>query len=270
MRIAGSLSAAGLRWLVAVLLALPLGWAVWASLQDVDRLFGQPATRQWCVDNYRLAVTRLPFARFLANSLFITSVATIGTVLTASMAGFALAHLRFRMRRAVCLLVLTTMILPEHALLLPRFILFRSLGWVDTYKPLIVPAWLGGGAFYVFLFQQYFRTIPRDMLDAARVDGASAWQVYRKIVLPASAPVLAAAISIAAVAHWQAFIEPLVYLSDFHDYPVSVGLRMYHAMQGAWGNYVMAASLLALLPPAAIVLLTQRHLMRSLESTPER
>lgn len=260
----GALPAMCIRVGLAALLLAPLAWAGWASLQPVDRIFidapaGEP---QW--RNYAIAVERLPFVRFLANSGIITTTATLGTVLTASMAGFAFARLRWRGRDACFVLLMATMLVPDLVLLVPRFLVFRSLGWVNTYKPLIVPAWLGGGAFYVFLFRQFFRTLPRELEDSARLDGASWWQVYWRIALPMSKPVFAATISIAAVAHWQAFAEPLIYLSDFHDYPVSVGLRMYFALQGSWPNLVMAASLIALLPPLLVVLLTQRYLMRGL------
>lgn len=213
-------------------------------------------------DNYVTAMTRLPFLRFLINSTIITTAATIGTVLSCSMAGFAFACLRWRGRRACFAVLLLTMVLPAQLLLVPRFLIFDQLGWINTYKPLIVPAWLAGSAFFTFLFREFFRGVGRDYADAARVDGASDWQVYWHVMLPMSRPVVAAVVSLAAVAHWQAFLDPLVYLSDFRDYPVSVGLRMFQAVEGSWANLIMAASIVSLGPPLLLMVLTQRFLLR--------
>ncbi len=252
------------RILAALLFVAPIGWAVWASLQPLDRLYhaGEAEPPRW--ENYERAVTRLPFLRFMGNSLLIATAGTLGVVWSASLAGYAFARLRWRGRDACFVLLLACLVMPETVLLVPRFIVFRALGWVNTYKPLIVPAWLGGGAFYVLLFRQFFRAVPRELEDAARIDGASTWQVYRRIMMPIARPVVAAAACIAFVAHWHAFLDPLVYLSDFRTFPVSVGLRMYHALEGSWANLVLAASLLAMIPPVLVVLLCQKYLMRGL------
>ncbi len=151
---------------------------------------------------------------------------------------------------------LSTKMLPAQALLIPQFLVFESLGWVNTYKPLIVPSWLGGSAFFIFLFRQFFRSVPQSYEDAARLDGATNWQLYWNVMLPLSKPVIGAVAALSAVYHWQDFLTPLVYLSDYKTYPVSVGLRMYQSMEGSWANLIMAASLIALLPPLLIVLLT--------------
>jgi multiple sugar transport system permease protein len=136
--------------------------------------------------------------------------------------------------------------------------MFASLGWVNTYKPLIVPAWLGGGAFNVFLFTQFFRTIARDTIDAARLDGATHWMVLTRIVLPMSKPAVATVTLLSFVFHWQDFFRPLIYLSDFRTYLVALGLRMIQSTQGSWMNLVMAASLIALLPVALVFVMLGR------------
>lgn len=261
-----------IRLSVAAVLALPVLWAMWASLQSVDTIFAPQGTA-WSVGdrgaslqwgNYRDAMTRLPMARFMLNSSLITLCATVGTVFTSSLVGFAFARLRWRGREACFVLLLVSMMLPAQVLLIPQFLVFEQLGWVNTYKPLIVPSWLGGSAFYIFLFRQFFRSVPRSYEDAARLDGASNWHIYRHIMLPLSKPVIGAVAALSAVYHWQTFLAPLVYLSDYTRYPVSVGLRMFHSMEGSWPNLIMAASVITLIPPLVIVLLAQRYLMRSL------
>jgi len=272
-----------LRITVACILAAPLLWAMWASLQPIDRIFAAPGgppvasseraephgrddpAVQW--DNYTKAVTRLPFFRFLFNSFLITVATTIGTVFTGSLAGFAFARLHWRGRDACFVILLATMMLPAQVLLIPQFLIYEHLGWVNTYKPLIVPSWLGGSAFFIFLFRQFFRSVPQSYEDAARLDGATNWQLYWHVMLPVSRPVIGAVAALSAVFHWQEFLAPLVYLSDFNSYPVSVGLRMYQAMEGSWANLIMAASLIALLPPLLIVVLAQRYLMRNISGS---
>ena len=159
--------------------------------------------------------------------------------------------------------------LPAGMLLIPQFLIYQHLGWVNTYKPLIVPSWLGGSAFFIFLFRQFFRSIPQSYEDAARIDGATHWQVYWHVMLPISRPVIGAVAALSAVYHWQEFLAPLVYLSDFQSYPISVGLRMYQAMEGSWANLIMAASLIALVPPLLVVVLAQRYLMRGIGASPQ-
>ena len=253
-----TLSAGGL----CALMALPLLWALVSSLQPLDLVYAFPPT--WSVNdprwsNYGEALTRLPVPRFLLNSLIISGASVVGAVLTASMAGFALARIPFHGRRACVALVLLSLMIPAQLLLIPRFLLYDALGWVGTYKPLIVPAWLGGGAFNILLFRQFFRTIPTSFDDAARMDGATPWQTYWRILLPMARPASVTAAIMSFVFHWQEFLDPLIYLSDFMSFPIALGIRMLQSTAGTWANLLMAASLIALLPIAAVVLCAQRY-----------
>ena len=246
---------------------LPVIWAGISALKPLEDVYSFPPSfsvrdPQW--SNFGEAVTRLPIFRFLLNSLLITFTSVIGAVLTSSMAGFALARLPFRGRNLSFVLVLMSMLIPAQVLLIPRFLLNDLLGWIDTYKPLIVPAWLGGGAFNIFLFRQFFRTIPREMDEAACLDGATPWQAYWHVLLPIARPATVTAFLLSFVFHWQDFLDPLIYLSDFKRYPISVGLRMYQSLAGTWANLLMAASLIALLPVAVVFLLCERHIMQGL------
>jgi len=259
------------RWLIALLMLLPVAWAVWASLQPVERLFvgavfdEANADDAWQWDNYREAVTRLPVLRFLLNSVLITIAATIGTVLSCAMAGFAFARLRWWGRPLCFGLVLLSMSAPVNLLILPRFLVFDSLEWLNTYKPLIVPHWMAVSGFSVFLFRQAFKSVPRAFEDAARLEGATHWQLFWNVMLPMVRPAVGAVAALSAVVHWHAFFGPLLYLSDYQTFPISVGLRMYYKMQGAWPNLLMAVAVLSMIPPLVIVLIAQRHLMRSVE-----
>ena len=142
-----------------------------------------------------------------------------GTVLTASMVGYSFARLKWRGRDFWFIVLLATMMLPAQVLLIPHFLQYKWLGWINTYKPLIVPGWLGGGAFFVFLFRQFFKGVPKELEEAAMLDGASPWQIYTQIMLPLAKPALATVAVLSFIAHWQEFMGPLIYLSDFEKYP---------------------------------------------------
>lgn len=246
---------------------LPIVWAIAASLKPLSAVYEFPP-KAWVSDpqwsNYGAALSRLPFALFIANTLFITVCATVGQVLSSSLVGYAFARLPWRGRNFWFILLLATMMLPAQVLLIPHYLLYKELGWVNTYKPLIVPAWLGGGAFFIFLFRQFFKGIPREMEEAARIDGASHWQVYWTIFMPNAKPALATVAVMSFIAHWKEFMGPLIYLSDFERFPISLGLLMYNSLEGAWINYLMAASLVALGPLVILFFLAQRFFVKGL------
>jgi ABC-type glycerol-3-phosphate transport system permease component len=252
---------------VGALIALPLIWALGASLKPLEELYSFPPT--WWAEsvrweNYGDALSRLPLLRFLLNSLVISTASVVGAVLTAAMAGYALGRLEWRGRRFWLVLLLGSMVVPSQLLLVPQFVLFQSVGWVGTYKPLIVPAWLGGGAFNVLLFRQFFLGVPRGYDDVARVEGASEWAIFRRVMLPAAMPAVVTAGLLSFVVHWQAFLDPLIYLSDFRTFPASVGLRMFQAVEGSWMNLVAAASMITLVPVAVLFVVCQKMLMEGL------
>lgn len=246
---------------------LPVVWAALSSLKPLDEIYAFPPSftvsdPQW--SNYSEAMARLPVLRFLLNSLLITAASTVGAVLTASMAGYALARLKFRGRSLLFALLMLSMIIPAQVLLIPRFLLYDLLGWVNTYKPLIVPAWLGGGAFNIFLFRQFFRTIPLHLEEASSLVGATPWQSYWHVMLPVARPATITALLLSFVYHWQDFLDPLIYLSDFQTYPISLGIRMFQSQAGTWANLLMATSLIALVPVAIMFFLCEKHIMRGL------
>lgn len=247
---------------IAVVQVLPFGWALVTSVKPIDEAYAFPpslAVEHPAPGNYAEVFTTLPFGRFLVNSLVITIAAVTGAVLTSSMAGYALARLPLPGRRGWFVLLIASMMLPAQVLLIPHFLSFELLGWVGTYKPLIVPAWLGGGAFNVFLFRQFFKSLPRDVEEAALLDGATRWQCYRHVLLPCARPMVVTVGVLSFMFHWRSFLGPLLYLSDFRAYPVSLGLRMYQTMAGTWINLLMAASIVAVAPVLIVYLIGQRY-----------
>lgn len=247
---------------------LPLLWTLATSVKPLEEAYAFPPTlwpREWRWSNYAQVFEQLPFVRFVLNSLVITLGAVVGAVLTSSMAGYALARLAWRGKRLWFVLLLASMMLPAQVLLIPHFLIAGSLDWIGTYKPLIVPAWLGGGAFNVFVFRQYARMIPRELEESALLDGATRWQFYRHVLMPLARPIVVTVAFLSFVYHWQAFLNPLLYLSDFRTFTVSVGLRMFQTMAGTWINVLMAATVLAALPPLLLFAVLQRFLRRDEE-----
>ncbi len=256
--------------LVAILVGMPVWWAINTSLQPLESVYSShfqiwPDHPQW--SNYTDAVSRLPFLRFLFNSLIITTTAVFGTVLSTSMAGYVFARLRWTGRSWCFGILMGTLLIPSQVYLIPHFLMFERLGWLNTYKPLIVPGFLAMDVFYVFLFRQFFRSVPLAYTEAALVDGATHWTIYRRILLPMSKPVVITVIVMNAVFHWQDLMTPLIYLNDIEKFPLALGLRMYQTMDGDWVNHLMAASLLSLIPVTLLFFLTQRYLMRGLVLT---
>src|SRR5262249_24649247 len=197
----------------------------------------------------------------------ITLAATIGQLLSASLVGFAFARLRAPGRTLLFSLLISTMLLPEQVTMIPQFVIFRSLGLVDTWAPLIVPSWLGVYAFYIFLCRQFFMTLPRELDDAARIDGASAFTIYWRIILPLSKPVLASVAVFSFLYRWNDFLHPVIYLTDQSKYPLSLGLALFRDYNGIQWHWLMAASIAAMLPCLIVFAVPQRLFVRGIATT---
>ena len=219
--------------------------------------------------NYIDAVTRPghPFFLYARNSVVITLTATFGTVLTSSFVAFGFARIRFRGRDFWFIVLLSTLMLPDVVRLIPSFILFRILGWIDTLLPLIVPFWFGVNAFYVFLIRQYFRTIPLELDEAALMDGATYVRIYWQVVLPISGPVLGAVTIFSVLSHWNDFLGPLIYTNSVDLRTLALGLRFFMSRTGTDWNQLMAASILMLAPILALFFSMQRYFIRGIHMT---
>ncbi len=219
------------------------------------------------LSNFSTATRLIPFWRQMANSTLVAGLGAIGTVLSASMAAYALARLKVRGMRAVFTIILVTILLPSQVLLVSQFLIFKGLGWYGTYLPLIVPSFLGGGTFNIFLLRQYFLTLPRELEQAAMLDGAGPLRTFFQVVLPQAAPALAAVGVLDFVSKWNDFLGPLIYLNETSDYTLPLGLAAFQGVYNTAWNYLMAASLLSVLPCVVLFLVAQRWVVRGFAVT---
>lgn len=215
-------------------------------------------------ENYPAAWNSEPFTRYTFNTLIITALGILGQTLTASLVAFGFARLEWPGRKFLFLLVLATMMLPAEVTMIPSFLIFRQLGWIDTFLPLIAPSFLGGGAFSIFLFRQFFLTLPRELDDAARVDGCGSFGVYWFILMPLCKPILATIAVFSFVAHWNDFLTPLIYLNSSDNFTLAVGLRFFQGAYGTDMHLLMAASTLTLLPVLVVFFFGQKYFVRSI------
>jgi ABC-type glycerol-3-phosphate transport system permease component len=216
--------------------------------------------------NYVEVWTTKLFAIWTRNTLFVTILATLGTVLTAALAGYSFARFRFPGRNALFAMTIATIMLPETVTLIPRYLLYYQFGWLNTYLPLIVPFWFGGGAFFIFLFRQFFMTLPMDLDEAAKIDGANYFQILFQIVLPLSLPVLATVGIIAFVNHWDSFLFPLLVLNEPEKFTVSIGLRWFSISPSAdarpTDHLLLAGSVMMTIPIVLLFFFGQRYFVR--------
>ena len=252
----------------ALTLALPLVWLISTSLKTGGQTFLMPP--KWTPDpfvwsNYAEAFRAVAFHEYFWNTIRIVFFATTGTLFTASLAAYAFARLRFPLRGTLFLLVLSTIMLPSIVTLIPTFIVFRTLGWIDTFLPLIVPLWFGGGAFNIFLFRQFFMTIPLELDEAARIDGASNLRIYWGVILPLSKPVLATIAVFAFIHNWNDFFEPLIYLQSPENWTMAIGLRGFRGLYSTEWNLLMAASTAMILPLLILFFFAQRYFVSGIQ-----
>jgi multiple sugar transport system permease protein len=256
----------------SILMLYPLLWMLASSFKPESEIFGNASLlpSSFSLDAYRRgwAGLQVSFGRFFLNSLIVSVLSVIGNVLSCSLAAYAVARLDFRGRNFWYALMLGTLMLPYHVTLIPQYILFLNLDWVDTFRPLVVPKFLAVDAFFIFLLVQFFRTIPRELDDAAKIDGCGPFRIYWKIILPLSLPALATAAIFTFIFTWDDFFGPLVYLNDIQSYTVQLGLRSFVDSTGKsdWGA-LFAMSVLTLLPVFAFFVFFQRLLIQGISTT---
>lgn len=254
----------------SVVMLVPLAWVLSTSLKASGREFVFPP--QWIPSplewqNYPAAFNTVPFALYFRNSVIIAGAATLGSVLTASWAAFSFARLRFPGRDIFFGIALSTMMVPYVVTLIPTFIIFRELNWINTFLPLIVPAWLGGGGFNIFLLRQFYKTLPRELDDAARVDGANEFWIWAHIVTPLSKPALATVAMLAFIFHWNDFLAPLIYLNSPNNFTLSLGLASFQNQYGGLYNLMMAAAVMMIVPVMIVFFTGLRFFMQGIALT---
>jgi multiple sugar transport system permease protein len=252
---------------------LPFAWALSASFKTNAAIYEFPPTflpRPFHPENYRIALSVLPFWQFALNSLFVTVACVIGQLLSGSVVAYSFARLRWPGRDLWFVVLLGTMMLPPQVTMVSTFVGWTQLRnitgveWVDTFRPLIIPSFLGGSAMLIFLMRQFFKTLPLELEDAARIDGCTTWGTFWRVMLPLSRPVLATVAVLTFIAHWHDFLGPLIYLSSIDKYTVQIGLRMFQDINGSRMNLLMAASMIVLLPVLALFFVAQRYLVRGI------
>jgi multiple sugar transport system permease protein len=258
--------------LVGLLMIYPLLWLVVSAFRPQDQIFSEPGliprelTLQNFIDGWD--AVGLPFAVFLLNSTVVAGLAVIGNLFSCTLAAYAFARLEFRFKPLLFAVMLGTIMLPFHVVLVPQYIMFQSIGWTNTFLPLVVPKFLAVDAFFIFLMVQFIRGLPRELDDAATVDGCGPIAVFWRIILPLMRPALAVTAVFTFIWTWNDFLTPLLYITDRNLFTTPVALNAFQDSTGAtaWGP-MFAMSLLSLLPLFIIFLLAQKHLVRGIATT---
>ncbi len=253
----------------SLIMIYPLLWMLASSLKPDNQIFGDlglwPREFQW--QNYWAGWNALPvsFTTFFWNSTVVTVLSVIGNVISSSFAAYAFARLEFNGKNIWFALMMMTLMIPYHVVLIPQYLLFLNLGWVDTYLPLVVPKFLAGDAFFIFLMIQFFRQLPRELDEAAMIDGCSPFKIYWAIIMPLSLPAMATAAIFSFIWTWEDFLGPLVYLNDIEDYTVPLALRSFISSDGV-SQYgpMFAMSILSILPIILFFVIFQRLIIRGI------
>ncbi len=249
----------------ALFFVIPFLWILSTSLKGNEQIFvippqWIPSTFMW--DNYAKVFERIPFLLYVKNSVFISLIVITGTVLSSSIVAYSFACLNWPGRNALFVVVLASMMLPMQVTMIPVFVIFKEIGWLNSFKPLTLPAFLGGGAFNIFLLRQFFLSIPRDLLDSARIDGCSEFRIYWNIVLPNAKPALATVSILTFMFTWNDFLGPLIYLSDQAKGTIALGLGMFVGQYVTEWSLLMAASMLMMLPMLIIFFVFQKYFIQ--------
>jgi len=255
---------------LSIVFIAPFYWSLIASISGLEGVYASPP-KMWPdelqFENYPKALTILPFHLFVFNSFYVCMFCVTGQVFSACLVAYAFARMRWYGRDVWFVVLLGSMMLPAQVTMIPHYQIFRYLGWIDTLKPLIVPSFFGGGAFFIFLMRQFFMTIPTELEEAARLDGCSNRRIFWDIMLPLSTPAVATISVMSFIAHWQDFMGPLIYLNSFEKYTVAIGLRMFQSIYGSFPHYMLAASNIALIPILVLFFIAQKYFVQGIVLT---
>lgn len=274
----------GVLYLVATLAAVlfmgPFVFTISSSLKSVHELHVFPPALfpvQPRLENYAqiFNIDGIPYGTWYVNTVIVTLAAMFGTILSATTAAYGFSRFRWRLRDFFFMVLLSTLVLPEEVVIIPKFLMFNYVPeaifgetWIDTWWPLILPSWFGGGAFYVFLLRQFFMQIPRDLDEAAVIDGANSWQILSQVLIPLAKPALATVAIFSFLAHWNDFIHPLIYLHSPEKFTLPVGLRWFQQSASDPSepreHLLMAGSILVILPCVLIFFTMQRYFVRGI------
>jgi multiple sugar transport system permease protein len=252
--------------ILAIIFMLPFFWTVSSAFKPVEELYIFPPTwlpERWQPQNFLTIWQVVPFAQWTVNSTVVALFNIIAEVLASAAVAYGFSRFQFFGRNVLFVVLLSTMMLPIYVTIIPRFLIFKTLGWIDTLSPLIVPAFFGGSAFNIFLLRQFFMTIPRDFDEAAYVDGASSLNIFTSIILPLSKPALSTVAIFSFLASWNNFIEPLIYLNTSEHFTLPLGLTWFRVVpmdtSAPRDHLLMAASVTFTLPAVILFFAAQRY-----------
>jgi multiple sugar transport system permease protein len=256
----------------SIVMIIPFLFLVSASLKTESEVSSGslkliPRAVQWA--NYRNALgpAKMDFVPAFANTVVITTLCVIGQVFSCSLVGFGFARFKFRGRSLLFMIMLSTMMLPAQVTMIPVFVLFRAMGWIDTLLPLIIPAWFAS-PFFVFMFRQFFAQIPEELMEAARIDGANNWTIYWKLTLPLCGPVIAIVAIYTFLATWNDFLGPLIYLNSPEHRTLALALNAFNGQYGVSdAHLLMAASVVTMLPCIILFFAMQKYFVESVAMT---
>ncbi|MEK6570711.1 MAG: carbohydrate ABC transporter permease [Bacteroidota bacterium] len=256
---------------IALLMVGPFLWMLATSLKSPGEMFAFPlrlVPHAASAESYNEVVRRMPFLLFVFNSFKIASLATVGQILSCSLAAYAFARMKFKAKEFIYFVLLATMMIPSQVTMIPVFLVMKFLGWIDTHYALFVPAFFGG-AFGTFLLRQFFSTIPQDLEDAARIDGCGRFRLYWQIFMPLSKPAIATLAIFSFMGYWNDLLNPVIYLSSLEKMTLTVGLATLQGAQGTMLRYnvVMAGAVISVLPILALYIAAQKWFVRGITMT---
>ncbi len=251
----------------AVFVSIPLLWTISSSLKDPGDVFLFPP--QWIPnpvrwDNYAKAFEQMNFLLAFRNTAIISLGNVAGSCIAASMAAYGFAFLRFPGRDAIFLVLLSTLMLPYTVTLLPQYLMFRAFGWLDTFLPLIVPTWFGGGVFYIFLIRQFMLRVHREISDAARVDGCGYFGIYWRVMLPMVTPALLTVAVFQFIGNWHDFLGPVIYLDSADHFTLTQQLQRFQSVYYAEWHLLMAGTVMQIIIPLLLFFFLQRYFIQGL------
>jgi ABC-type glycerol-3-phosphate transport system permease component len=253
--------------------AFPIFWTLSSSLKAPYEILAYPpvifpANPQWVNYVSVFTMTQNLFLKWIFNTLWVCGLGTLGAVLSAAIVAYSFARFKYRGRDLIFVITLGTMMLPAQVTLIPQYIIWSKFGFVNTLTPLWLPNWFGGGAFFIFLMRQFILTIPRELDDAARIDGASRFRIFTTILLPLCIPALATMVIISFLSNWSDYLTPLIYLGSQDEFTLSLGLAVFRNYPETGGlpmqHILMAATVMTTLPPVILFFAAQRYFVRGI------
>jgi multiple sugar transport system permease protein len=248
----------------------PIFWMIRTSLIDMGSLYQIPPVMlprllNW--DNFRLALDAYPFGRFFMNSALITSLAVLGVLVSSSLCAYSFSRIDWRGRDKVFGVILTGLMIPFFVVMIPQYVFWNALHLTDTFVPLVAPAWFGGGVFNIFLLRQFFLGIPRELDEAAKVDGAGHIRIYAQIILPLAKQAMIVIGLLTFLANWNDYLGPLAFITSEKNYTLMQGLTLFQGSYSAQWNLMMAATTVIVVPSLVVFLLAQRHFIEGIAMT---